>query len=178
VVAGTSAGASIMSTHMISLGEEGVTPRQRSSQLSAGLGLLPAVIIDQHFDQRSRYGRLLSLVALSPSLLGMGIDEDTAALVSDERTLEVLGAGAVFVVDAGSAVTNAPDARQGAPLLVSGATVHTLPAGARFDLTARRLEAFVEKRPDRQVATSHADREEARRLAGRLRAASGPDDDA
>jgi cyanophycinase len=77
VVAGTSAGASIMSLFMISMGEEGVTPRQRSSQLTAGLGLLPGVVVDQHFDQRARYGRLLSIVATSPNLLGMGIDEDT-----------------------------------------------------------------------------------------------------
>ena len=55
------------------MGDEGVTPRQRSSQLTAGLGLLPGVIVDQHFDQRARYGRLLSLVAGSPNLLGMGI---------------------------------------------------------------------------------------------------------
>ena len=67
---------------MISLGDEGVTPRQRASQLSAGLGLLPGVIVDQHFDQRARYGRLLSIVATSPNLLGMGIDEDTAAEVT------------------------------------------------------------------------------------------------
>src|SRR6476646_2204847 len=75
VVAGTSAGASIMSQFMISLGDEGVTPRQRTSQLTAGLGLLPDVIVDQHFDQRSRYGRLLSIVATSHNLLGLGIDE-------------------------------------------------------------------------------------------------------
>lgn len=168
VVAGTSAGASIMSSHMISMGDEGVTPRQRASQLSVGLGLLPEVIVDQHFDQRSRYGRLMSLVALSPSLLGMGVDEDTAALVTDGRTVDVLGAGAVFVVDASHAVTNAHEARQGSVVLVSGAVVHALPAGARFDLRDRRLEHFTERNLDRQVARSHADREEARFLATRL----------
>ncbi len=172
VVAGTSAGASIMSSHMISMGEEGVTPRQRASQLSAGLGLLPQVIVDQHFDQRARYGRLMSLVALSPSLLGMGIDEDTAALVTDGRYVEVVGSGAVFVVDARQAVTNAHEARHGAPVLVSGAVVHTLPAGARFDLQERSLTEFVERRPDPQVAASHADREEATTLARRLRSQS------
>src|SRR5665647_3513631 len=79
VVAGTSAGASVMSQFMISLGADGVTPRQRTSQLTSGLGLLPGVIVDQHFDQRARYGRLMSLVAGSPNLPGMGVDEDTAA---------------------------------------------------------------------------------------------------
>ena len=86
-----SAGASIMSQFMISLGDEGITPRQRSSQLSAGLGLLTGVVVDQHFDQRGRYGRLLSIVANSPSLLGVGIDENTAAEIRDERLLSRLG---------------------------------------------------------------------------------------
>jgi cyanophycinase len=141
-----------MSAHMIALGDEGITPRQRASQLSAGLGLLPGVIVDQHFDQRSRYGRLLSMVALSPHLIGMGIDEDTAALITDGRRVEVVGAGAVFVVDAARAVTNAADAPESAPVLVSGATVHTLPTGAHFDLKERALEKFAPRRVDPAVA--------------------------
>lgn len=147
VIGGTSAGASIMSDFMISMGEEGVTPRQRASQLSAGLGLVRGVVVDQHFDQRSRYGRLMSVIAPSPHLLGIGIDEDTAVVVTDQRTFIVRGTGAVFVVDCTTAVTDAPDARAGAPVLVSGATVHTLPAGATFDLAERRLTHFVEQHP-------------------------------
>ncbi len=148
VVAGTSAGASVMSLFMISLGADGVTPRQRSGQLTSGLGLLPGVIVDQHFDQRARYGRLMSLVAGSPNLLGMGIDEDTAAEIRDGRRLTVMGSGAVFVVDARGAVSDAPEARRDAPLLVSGAVVHSLPTGATFDLLTARLTGFVEKHPD------------------------------
>ncbi|TWE12714.1 cyanophycinase [Rudaeicoccus suwonensis] len=148
VIAGTSAGASIMSQFMISMGEEGVTPRQRSSQLTAGLGLLPGVIVDQHFDQRARYGRLLSLVATSPNLLGMGIDEDTAAEITDEQELTVVGSGAVFVVDARAATTDAHEARRDAPMLVSGAVVHTLPFGATFDLRSATLTEFTEKYAD------------------------------
>ncbi|HET7763154.1 MAG TPA: cyanophycinase [Phycicoccus sp.] len=156
VVAGTSAGASIMSDFMISMGEEGVTPRQRGSQVSAGLGLLKGVVVDQHFDQRSRYGRLLSVVAPSPHLLGVGIDEDTAIVVTDGREFTVRGSGAVFVVDCRTAQTDAPEARAGAPMLVSGATVHTLPAGATFDLAERRLTGFVEHHPDVLVALATA----------------------
>ena len=148
VVAGTSAGASIMSRYMISLGEEGLTPRQRASQISAGLGLVEDVIIDQHFDQRGRYGRLMSMVAASPNLLGMGIDENTAAEIRDARLMSVIGAGAIFVVNARNAITDAPDARRGAPLLVSGAVVHTLPTGSTFDLQHVELTAFVERHPD------------------------------
>lgn len=154
VVAGTSAGASIMSQFMISLGDEGVTPRQRASQLTAGLGLLPDVIVDQHFDQRARYGRLMSLVAGSPNLLGMGIDEDTAAEVTHGQQLTVIGSGAVFVVDARAAVTDAHQAGPDAPLLVTGAVVHSLPAGATFDLQTATLTDFAEKHPDRAALTA------------------------
>ncbi|MDQ1538919.1 MAG: cyanophycinase [Actinomycetota bacterium] len=158
VVAGTSAGASIMSQFMISMGGDGVTPRQRTSQLTSGLGLLPGVIIDQHFDQRARYGRLMALVAGSPNLLGIGIDEDTAAEVRDGRRLTVLGSGAVFIVDARSAVSDAAEARRKAALLISGAIVHSLPSGATFDLHTAQLTGFVEKRLDAVVrASSKAD---------------------
>lgn len=156
VLAGTSAGASIMSDFMISMGEEGVTPRQRASQLTAGLALLRGVVVDQHFDQRARYGRLMSVIATSPHLLGVGIDEDTAMVVSDGRTFEVRGSGAVFVVDCRHARTDAADASPGAPVLVSGAVVHTLPAGSTFDLAERRLTAFVEQHPDLLVSVAAA----------------------
>ena len=93
VVAGTSAGASAMSSHMIAFGASGATPKQRMAQIAAGLGVLPGVIIDQHFQQRNRLGRLLSLIAQNPSLLGLGIDEDTAGIVGPDHVLEVIGRG-------------------------------------------------------------------------------------
>ena len=148
VVAGTSAGASIMSEFMISMGDEGLTPVQRASQVSAGIGLLKGVIVDQHFAQRSRYGRLLSVVAASPSLLGIGIDEDTAIEVTDGTRFTVHGRGGVIVMDCRDVTTDAPDARRGAPLLVSGAVIHTLPAGATFDLPTATLVDFVEQHGD------------------------------
>jgi cyanophycinase len=156
VIAGTSAGASIMSRFMISLGDEGLTPRQRSSQLTAGLGLLEDVIVDQHFEQRGRYGRLMSIVANSPNLLGVGIDENTAVEIRDEHVMTIVGTGGVFVLDARNAVTDAPDARRGAPLLVSGAVVHSLPTGATFDLRSVTLTRFVERHPDIEVAVASA----------------------
>ena len=126
---------------MIAFGSGGATPRQRMSQLSAGLGLLPGAIVDQHFEQRNRYGRLLSLVAQSPALLGLGVDEDTAAVIADGTQLEVVGRGAVTVVDGRHLVANAYAAQRTAPLLVSGAVLHVLPAGSRFDLARRTLVA-------------------------------------
>jgi cyanophycinase len=145
LVGGTSAGASAVSEHMIAFGDEHDTPRQGVTASAAGLGLLPDVIVDQHFAQRNRYGRLLSLVARSPRLLGLGVDEDTAAVVRAGRLLDVVGSGCVFVADGSGAVSDAHLAEHGAPLLVSGVVVHTLPAGARFDLVTRRLVEFREE---------------------------------
>ena len=155
-VGGTSAGASILAEHMIAFGVGGSTPKQRMSQLAVGLGLLDGVVIDQHFEQRNRYGRLLSLVAQSPSLLGIGVDEDTAAVVRDGNRLEVIGRGAVTIVDGTQLISNAYVARRTAPLMVSGAVLHVLPAGATFDLAARRLLGFRTPLPDAQVAEVRA----------------------
>ena len=156
VIGGTSAGASIMSQFMISMGDEGITPRQRHSQLSAGLGLLEGVIIDQHFAQRSRYGRLMSTVAGSPNLSGSASTRTPPSRCVDSSVFTVHGAGAVFVLDCRASVTDAPEARRGAPLMVSGAVVHSLPAGATFDLREVRLLDFVEKHPDVAVTLAAA----------------------
>jgi len=143
VVAGTSAGASIQSSHMLAFGGPGATPKQRMTQMAAGLGLLDSVVIDQHFDQRNRYGRLLMIVSQSPQLLGIGVDEDTAAVVAPDQqghdVLRVLGRGAVTVMDPANIVTNAHEAKRSAPILASGVVLHLLPAGAAFDLTTRSL---------------------------------------
>jgi cyanophycinase len=165
VVGGTSAGASILAEHMIAFGSGGATPKQRMSQLSAGLGLLRGVIVDQHFEQRNRYGRLLSLVAQSPSLLGLGIDEDTAAVVRDGSRLEVVGRGAVTIVDGQHLVTDAYAAKRTAPLLVSGAVLHVLPAGSQFDLATRTLLAHSTPVADEEVLEVRAAEAELAALA-------------
>ena len=142
VVAGTSAGASIQSSHMVAFGVGGATPKQRMTQVAAGLGLLETTVIDQHFDQRNRYGRLLMIVAQSPQLLGMGVDEDTAAIVTfdgDRQTLSVIGRGAVTIFDPGRIITNAHEAPRSRPIMASGVVLHVLPEGHRFDLVNRRL---------------------------------------
>jgi cyanophycinase len=141
---------------MIAFGTGGATPKQRMSQLSAGLGLLRGVVIDQHFEQRNRYGRLLSLVAQSPSLLGLGVDEDTAAVIDDGSRLEVIGRGAVTVVDGQNLVSNAFVAKRTSPLLVSGAVLHVLPAGSQFDFTTRTLLAHQTAVPDPEVLQARA----------------------
>ena len=142
VVAGTSAGASIQSSHMVAFGVGGATPKQRMTQVAAGLGLVGSAVIDQHFDQRNRYGRLLMIVAQSPQLLGIGVDEDTCAVITEEdgrELLRVQGRGSVTIMDPARIVSNAHEAKRSSPLLASGVVLHVLPAGATFDLTSRTL---------------------------------------
>ncbi len=137
VVAGTSAGASAISSHMIAFGASGATPKHRMAQIAAGLGLLPGVIVDQHFQQRNRLGRLLSLIAQNPSLLGLGVDEDTAGVVGPDQVMEVIGRGSITVVDGAASETDAWEIRGHRPLMISGVVLHSLPAGYRFDLRRR-----------------------------------------
>ncbi len=176
VVAGTSAGASAMASHMVAFGAGGATPKQRMTQMSAGLGLLPGVVIDQHFEQRNRIGRLLALVALSPGLLGIGIDEDTAAVVGPSGVLEVVGKGSVTILDPARLQTDAYEAKRYRPIMVSGVILHSLPSGYRFDLRRRQLRATL--RPvdatDRELAAVQAATERTRRLIRRI-AAEGAD---
>jgi cyanophycinase len=100
VIAGTSAGASVMSETMLVSGEGRESHRIGNAlQLAPGLGLVQGLIIDQHFAQRGRIGRLLGAVAQNPRILGIGIDEDTAIVVDGANNFEVIGSGAVYVVD-------------------------------------------------------------------------------
>jgi cyanophycinase len=142
VLAGTSAGASAMSTHMVAFGASGATPKQRMVQMAAGLGILPGVIIDQHFEQRNRIGRLLAIIAQNPSLIGIGVDEDTAAVVNPSRVLEVIGRRSVTIIDGSQSETDAWEVKAHRPLMISNVVLHSLPAGYRFDLDRReRLAA-------------------------------------
>jgi cyanophycinase len=139
VVAGTSAGASAVATHMMAFGSSGATPKHRMAHVSVGLGLLVNVVVDQHFEQRTRLGRLLAVVAQSPSLIGLGLDEDTAAIIDANDVLEVVGRGSVTIVDGSDVITDAFHATGHKPMMVSNARLHSLPSGYRFDLRARRV---------------------------------------
>jgi cyanophycinase len=99
-VGGTSAGASILSEHMIAFGDEGSSVISGSVRLAPGLGLTNRFIIDQHFRQRDRLGRLITALAYNPFAVGIGLDEDTAAFIGPDETIEVEGSGGVTVVDA------------------------------------------------------------------------------
>ena len=137
VVAGTSAGAAILSEHMISMGDSGATPRRRLVQMSKGLGLVPELVIDQHFRQRDRLGRLVTALSYNPDPLGIGVDEDTAAVIH-RGELRVIGSGAVTVLDAsGVRYTDSSEVRRGQALSMLGLKLDFLTSGCRYDLQRR-----------------------------------------
>jgi cyanophycinase len=153
VLAGTSAGASALAAHMVAFGRPGPTPKNRMVTLAAGLGIVQGVVVDQHFEQRGRIGRLLALVAQSPSLLGIGIDEDTCAVVTGRHELHVLGRGAVTLVDGSHVKTDAYRGKGYRPVMVSGAVLHSLPSGYRFDLRGRALLTGPDALEDGEAST-------------------------
>lgn len=141
-VGGTSAGASILSEHMIAFGKEGASPQADSVRLAPGLGLTNRFIIDQHFRQRDRLGRLVAALAYNPFAIGIGLDEDTAAFLGPDNTLEVEGSGAVTVVDAdGLTFSSMAQISENKPVCLLGLTVHILVAGATFNLHTRKASA-------------------------------------
>jgi cyanophycinase len=141
-VGGTSAGASILSEHMIAAGDEGSAVVAGSVRLAPGLGLTNRFIIDQHFRQRDRLGRLLTALAYNPFAIGIGLDEDTAALIGPDETVEVEGTGGVTIVDASEVSYSSIDsAQEGQPACVLGLKLHILVAGATFNLHTRLASA-------------------------------------
>ncbi len=147
-VAGTSAGASIMSEHMVAGGSSNSAPAEGNITLAPGMGLTNAVIIDQHFTQRNRLGRLLTASSFNPFLIGLGIDEDTAAFIGPDNVLEVVGSGTVTVVDANHLTHSSMwDARRGESISLLGLRLDVLGEGCRYDLTARMAYP-----PDEHVA--------------------------
>src|ERR1700729_1174192 len=137
-VGGTSAGASILSEHMIAFGDEGSSVISGSVRLAPGLGLTNRFIIDQHFRQRDRLGRLITALAYNPFAVGIGLDEDTAAFIGPDETIEVEGSGGVTVVDASEvSYSSIGEVDDGQPVSVLGLRLHILVAGATFNLHSR-----------------------------------------
>ena len=137
-VAGTSAGAAIMPEHMIAGGSKGALPTQQGVTFAPGLGLLNKVIIDQHFSQRNRLGRLLSAVSYNPFASGLGICEDTAAFIGPDDTLEVVGNGSITVIDpSGLEYSSMAEASEGESLTLLGIKMHILSEGAIYNISNR-----------------------------------------
>ncbi len=152
-VAGTSAGAAFLCEHMIAFGKSGAIPRADMVTLAPGLGLTNAVIIDQHFRQRDRLGRLLTALAYNPFPVGLGLDEDTAAFIDPDDRLTVVGSGAIAVVDpSGLSHSSMSSAKRRQAVCLIGLRLHILTEGASFDLvnrTAAAPDAALQSRPTR-----------------------------
>jgi cyanophycinase len=140
VVAGTSAGASVICDHMIAQGRKAYAPKRSNITLAPGLGLTKRLVIDQHFAQRHRIGRLLTAVALNPFLIGVGIDEDTAIVLEPTHQMHVFGAGTVTVIDGSKILyTDIHEVEnESEPAALLGVQLHVLTHACTFDINARK----------------------------------------
>jgi cyanophycinase len=171
IVAGTSAGASILADHLLVGGSE-MTANSNDAvasrslvELTAGFGLLRDAVIDQHFSARGRIGRLLSAFAATPGLLGLGIDEATAALATPDGKLEVIGIGSVTILDGRDTVSDYNERATGELLSIADVSLHVLAPGRCFNLHTHRPIPFEE--------TTYAGPESAEILAAGLESAAG-----
>lgn len=138
-VGGTSAGAAILSEHMIAFGKSGATPIAGRVSLAPGFGLTNRVVIDQHFRQRDRIGRLLAALAYNPFAVGIGLDEDTAAFIDGDDVLHVWGSGAITIIDASHLEhSSMGSAKDGDAICMTGIALHVLTDGGSYDLHLRK----------------------------------------
>ncbi len=133
-IGGTSAGAAAISRQMLAYGTKDLLPEKDSAQLDKGLGFLQHIVIDQHFSERHRLARLLSAVAQNPSVIGMGIDEDTAVVIRGRNQMEVVGAGAVTLLDGRHMTSNLGDGNARQELELIDVRLHLLPAGNHYNI--------------------------------------------
>lgn len=139
-LAGTSAGAAVMGHHMIAGGGSGESPNRSLVDITTGLGIIPELLVDQHFHNRNRMGRLISAIAGHPDRLGVGIDEDTCAVFEGDGLLEVLGKGTVTIIDPKDVThSNYGGVEPTDPLSISSLQLHILVHGDRYNLRKRAV---------------------------------------
>jgi len=137
-IAGTSAGAAIVPEHMIAGGRSGSSPRESGVELAPGLGLTNRVIIDQHFNQRQRMGRLLAALSFNPFACGLGIDENTAGFIGPDGSMEVVGRGTITVVDPEDLRHSSMSyVRRAEAVTLIGLKLHVLAQGSHFNIETR-----------------------------------------
>lgn len=141
VIGGTSAGAMAMSNTMIYEGSAALAHLKGEVKITTGLGLMPQVIIDTHFDKRGRFNRLAQAVAANPGAIGIGIGEDTGIIVSEGLHLKTIGSGTVVVIDGKNIdYNNIADVEFGKPISVENIMVHIMSSGDIFNLESRKFE--------------------------------------
>ncbi|MGD1857104.1 MAG: cyanophycinase [Leptolyngbyaceae cyanobacterium] len=140
VLSGTSAGAAVMGEKMISGGSSGESPNRSLVDLMDGLGIIPELLVDQHFHNRNRMARLMSAIAAHPDKLGIGIDEDTCAAFNGDGTFDVIGKGSITIIDPGELThTNYRSSSEASPLSLHDLKVHVLNEGDRYDYKRRSV---------------------------------------
>jgi cyanophycinase len=138
VIAGTSAGTAVQSKLMIAYGRSGPTPREGMARFGSGFGFTDRIVFDQHFRQRDRLGRLVYAISMHPGALGVGVDENTAAIVEDDQHINVCGRNAITIVDGRNMkASNVPEMTNARPVAVSGLLIHVLTEGCSFNMNTR-----------------------------------------
>ncbi len=141
IIAGTSAGAAAASTNMIYRGSSSEALIKGEVQITAGLGFIDGVIIDTHFVQRGRIGRLLYAVASNPGMLGVGLGEDAGLLITDGDTMEAIGSGLTILVDGRYiSETSIYDVEMGAPVSIDNLRVHVMSIFDKYNLREHDLK--------------------------------------
>jgi len=139
IIAGTSAGAAVMGNSMIISGESDENPRMGGVEIAAGTDLIVGCIIDTHFSQRGRHGRLMTAIAHHPQDIGFGIDENTAMFLNKNK-FKVIGEGSVTVIDVGTmSYSDIPYVSRGQSIALSDVKIHVIPNDYEFDLTTRKM---------------------------------------
>jgi len=148
VIAGTSAGAMAMANEMIAGGSATEAFVKGAVTMYKGLGLIPELIIDTHFIQRGRFGRQSEAVAKFPSLLGVGLAEDTGMIIKNGNDCTVIGSGMVILFD-GSNLThnNEKVLKEGTPMTMANLTIHVLSNGDSFDIKNRKVTVLPIEAP-------------------------------
>ena len=150
IIAGTSAGAMVMSNSMIFSGASEEAFFKGELKITSGFGLLPAVIIDTHFIKRGRFGRLAQAVAINPSYIGLGLEEDTAVFISKGIQMEAIGSGNVIIIDGHDIrSSNLTEIEEGAPISIERLVVHVLARGDMFSLSNRKFLSSETKEAQR-----------------------------
>ncbi len=142
VIAGTSAGAMAMSNTMIYQGRSDLAHLKGEVKITTGLAFMPDVIIDSHFDKRGRFNRLAQAVSSNPSCTGIGLGEDTGVIVTGSNHIEVIGSGAVVIIDGRDiSHSNITEVGMGTPISVENLRVHIMVHGNLYHVKERKFEA-------------------------------------
>ena len=160
IFAGTSAGAAAASSNMIYRGSSSEALIKGEIQITGGLGLIDDVIVDTHFVQRGRIGRLFYAVATNPGMLGIGLGEDAGLLITEGVTLEAIGSGLTILVDGRYiSETSIYDVEIGSPVSIDNLKVHVMSIFDKYDLHTHELTINKDIKVEEEVYLKMKDKD-------------------